>query len=124
MILSKELFECFWDKTKKSFLASIHKAFLNQELSSSRKQAAINIKKNKGKKFIKNWRPISLLNTDMKIICKVLSAGLKNVLDCIISPNQTSHVKNRFISESGRLISHILEIANTLALKGFLVTVI
>ena len=28
-------------KSKKSFLASIHKAFLNQELSSSQKQAAI-----------------------------------------------------------------------------------
>ena len=27
--LSKKLYECFWDEVKKSFLAPIHKAFLN-----------------------------------------------------------------------------------------------
>ena len=39
--LSKELYECFWDEFKKLFLASIHKAFLNQELSTSQNQAVI-----------------------------------------------------------------------------------
>ena len=34
-VLSKEFYECFWDEIKKPYLASIHKAFLNQELSSS-----------------------------------------------------------------------------------------
>ena len=37
-------------------------------------------KKGKGKRFIKNWRMISLLNTDMKIISKVLLTRIKNVL--------------------------------------------
>ena len=41
----------------------------------------------------------------------------------LISSNQTAYVKNRFISESGRLISDILEIAKALALEGFLVTI-
>ena len=31
-VLSKEFYECFLDEVKKSFLAPIHKAFLNQEL--------------------------------------------------------------------------------------------
>ena len=35
--LSKEFYECFWDEIKKLFLASIHRAFLNQEFSSSQK---------------------------------------------------------------------------------------
>ena len=39
--LSKEFYECFWDEIKKSFLASLHKAFLNQDLSNSQKQAVI-----------------------------------------------------------------------------------
>ena len=30
--LSKEFYECLWDKIKKPFLAPTHKAFLNQEL--------------------------------------------------------------------------------------------
>ena len=33
------------------------------------------------------------------------------------------HAKNMFISESGRVISYILKIANTLVLEGFLVTI-
>ena len=58
----------------------------------------------------------------MKIISKVLSTRIKGALHYLISFNQTAYVKNRFISESGRLISDILEIAKTLA-RGFLVTI-
>ena len=84
-------------------------------------------KKDKQKTFIKNWGLISLLNTDMKIMCKVLSTRIKNILVFLISANQTAYVKNRFISESGRVISDILEISNSLVLEvileGFLITV-
>ena len=80
-------------------------------------------KKEKDKRFIKKWRLISLLNADTKIISKVLSTRIKSVLPYLISSNQTAYVKNRFISESGRLISDILKIAKTLALEGFSVTV-
>ena len=48
-----------------------------------------------------NWRQISLVNRDIKIIIKVLSTRIKNVLPFLISSNQTAYVKNRFISESG-----------------------
>ena len=77
----------------------------------------------KDKRFIRNWRPISLLNTDMKIITKVLTTRIKGVLPYLISSSQTAYVKNMFISESGSLISDILEIAKTLALEGLLVTI-
>ena len=40
--LSKEFYECFGDEVKKTFLASIINAFLNQKSSSSQKQAVIN----------------------------------------------------------------------------------
>ena len=59
----------------------------------------------------------------MKIISKVLSTRITNVLPFPISLNQTAYVKNWFISESGRAISDILEISNTLALEGFVVIV-
>ena len=53
--LSKEFYECFWNEVK-SFLASIHKAYLSQELSTSQKQAVIKMleKNYKDKRFIKN----------------------------------------------------------------------
>ena len=59
----------------------------------------------------------------MKIISKVLSTRIKNVLPFLISSNQTAYFKNKFIRESWRVISDILEVASTLALEGFLVTV-
>ena len=121
---SKEFYECFWNEIKNFFLAYIHRAFLNQELRSSQKQAVIKMlgKKDKDKRFIKNWRSISLFNTDMKIIRKVLSTRIKNIFPFVISSNQTVYVKNRFISESGRVILDILEISNSLGLEGFRVT--
>ena len=59
----------------------------------------------------------------MKFVSKVLSIRIKNVFSFQVSSNQTVYVKNRFISESGRVISDILEISNTFALEGSLVTV-
>ena len=43
-------------------------------------------------------------------------------MPCLISAQQTMYVQNRNISESGRLRSDIIEIANTRQMKGFLVT--
>ena len=51
--------------------------------STSQRQALIRLldkDKDKDKRFIQNWRPISLLNVDLKIISKVLSKKLKKVL--------------------------------------------
>ena len=39
--LSKEFYEWFWDEIKNLFLASIHRAFLNQKLGSFQKQSVI-----------------------------------------------------------------------------------
>ena len=46
-------------------------------------------KKDKDKRLFQNWRPISLLNIDTKIISKALSKRLKNVLPPLISDNQS-----------------------------------
>ena len=73
--------------------------------------------------MIKNWRPISLLNVDTKLISKALSERLKNVLPDIISENQTAYVNNRFISQGGRLINDLLEVCDTFNKKGYLVTI-
>ena len=105
---SKEFYECLWDEIKNLFLASTHKAFLNQELSSSRKQTTRKMlkKKDKVKRFIKIWQPILLLNRDMKIISKVLSTRIKNVLPFLISSMQRAYGKNSFIRKSKKVISN------------------
>ena len=59
----------------------------------------------------------------MKLISKVLASRLKSVISSIVNENQVVYVNNRFISESGRLISDILEITNSLDIEGILMTV-
>ena len=42
-----------------------------------------------------SYRPISLLNNDVKILAKVLARRLEDVLPSVISPDQTGFIKNR-----------------------------
>ena len=70
--LTKEFYDIFWDKLKIPLIASLRKSFLKEELSYSQKQAVIRLieKKDKDKRYIQNWRPLSLLNTNVKILSK------------------------------------------------------
>ena len=62
---------------------------------------------------IRNWRPISLLNIDYKILSKVFAERLKLVLDEIISDEQRGCIPGRFIGENIRQIEDLLyEIEN------------
>lgn len=58
---------------------------------------------------LKNWRPISLINTDMKILTSIITNRLKAVMHKFIKPHQTCGVKNRFIFENLITIEILLE---------------
>ena len=62
---------------------------------------------------------MTLLNVDLKIISKALLEKLRKVSPDLISSQQTAYVKNRHISERGRLISDVTEIAKTKKIKIF-----
>ena len=121
--LTKEFYETFWEEIKDSFLKSVKVSKEKKCLSVSQRQAVIKLieKKEKDKRFIENWRPISLLNVDYKMISKVLASRMKETLSHLVTFHQTAYVKNRFIGESGRLISDILEMTEKLNLEGFIV---
>ena len=113
--LTKEFYIKICEVIKEPFFASIQHSFLVGKLSSSQKQAVIKLmeKKDRYRRFIKNWKSILLLNVDLKLISKVLASRLKSVISTIVNENQVAYVNNRFISESGRLISDVLEITNS-----------
>ena len=70
-------------------------------------------KKDKDKRLIQNWRPVSLLNVELKILSKTLANHIKKYLLFLTSSNQTAYVEGRFISEGGRLFSDILQVTDS-----------
>ena len=104
--LTKEFYVCFFEEMRSLLLKSLIHYHPVGELSTSQKQAVISLIEKKGRdmRLVKNWRPISLMNVDVKIASKALSFRLKQVLPNLINYDQTAYVKGRFIGESIRLI--------------------
>ena len=122
--LNKEFYVFFWENIKNCIFESIQDAKQKGVLSSSQRQAIIKLieKKDRYKRYIKNWRPISLLNIDTKMLSKVLASKVRKVLPSIIKCDQTAYVANRFIGESIRMTSDILELTKKLKIGGFILT--
>ena len=106
-----EFYKKLWPVISEPFIKCVNECFEYKQLSSSQKQAVITLNEKKGKDrtLLENWRPISLLNVDTKIMSKVIASRLKNVLPNIIHYNQTGFIKDRYIGETVRSIFDIME---------------
>ena len=99
--LSKEFFAKFWDLLGNDLVEVFNTAFTFGCLSESQKNAIITLLYKSGEKEdVKNWRPISLLNADFKILAKCLANRLKTCMDKIVHPDQTCGIKGRTIFEN------------------------
>ena len=120
--LTKEFYVCFFDEVSNILITASNHSFTTGMLSTSQRQALITLieKKGKDKRFMKNWRPISLINVDTKIASKELAAGMENVLTSIVHCNQTAYVKDRYIGESIRLITDLLAYTEENSIQGWI----
>ena len=66
---------------------------------------------------IENWRPITLLNLDYKILSKILAQKLQSVLPDLISEHQTGFMKGRNIKENIRKTIEIAKLVNSKKLE-------
>ena len=109
--LTKEFYVSFFNEISPLLIDVLNHSYQPGQLSTSQRQALITLieKKEKDKRYIKNWRPISLINVDAKLASEILAGEIKKVLPNIIKHDQTAHVTGRYIGESIRLISDILE---------------
>ena len=101
----------------------VQESFKYGEMSSSQRKAVLTLieKQGKDRTLIENWRPISLINVDAKIISKVIAVRVKNVLPDSIHHNQTGYVKDRYIGETVRSIFDIMEFTDTENIPGILI---
>ena len=70
-----EFYRQFWDNIGTTLIQCYNYSYEHGELSNSQKQAIITLleKEGKDRQYVKNWRPISLLNVDYRMLTKTLS---------------------------------------------------
>ena len=99
------------------------------KLSNSQKEAIITLigKKDKDKRNLSNWRPIStwisLINADVKIGSKAIAKRLETVLPNIIHYNQCAYGKGRTMLDAMRTVDDIMEFTERYKINGKMICI-
>ena len=94
--ITKEFYVYFFKDVGRYLIDALNLSFDYGMLSTSQRQVVITLveKKEKDKRHLKNWRPISLINVDTKILSNSLALRIKKVLSSLIHSDQTAYVKD------------------------------
>ena len=120
--LPKEFYITFFDLIVDNLIQCYNCCFEEGELTASQKQAIITLIQKPGKDatLIKSWRPISLLNVDLKLLSKILAKRIQDSLSRLIGPEQNAFVQHRYIGDAIHLISDILYETDVQNIPGIL----
>ena len=123
--LTSEFYQFFWIDIKHILLASLNYALQNGKLSTDQKRGIISLlpKKDKDRLYLKNWRPISLLNIDYKILTKILANRILKSLPSLIDDDQTGYLKGRYIGSNIRIIEDIIIYTRKNNISGILLSI-
>ncbi len=80
-------------------------------------------KKRGDKNDLKNYRPITMLNTDFKILSKILANILKKILPNIIETNQAYAIKGRDITDTVSSIRDVVSYMLEERKSGYIINV-
>lgn len=107
--LPTEFYRRFWHILKQDLLEVYNAAYLTGRLTNSQATGYIKLIHKKGpRNNLKNWRPITILNTDYKILAKLIANRLKLVMPNIIGQTQTCTILDRSINYNCALIRDII----------------
>lgn len=111
--ISKEFYSKFWNIIGTDLIEVFNTVYVENYLSNSQKKAIITLLYKSGEKEdVKNWRPISLLNFDFKILAKCLANRLKQCIHKIVHPDQTCGIKRGTIFENIIFAQDAIFVAN------------
>lgn len=123
--LSKEFYIAFWDLIGTDLLDVYSNIHLEGKTPTSMTEGLITmIYKEKGDiNDLKNWRPITLLNVDYKLMTKTLANRMRQMTDKIINPDQGCGIKGRTIHDQLYFIQAYIDYYKENNLTGMLVTI-
>ena len=123
--LTVEFYKAFWNTVGNLVVDSLNFAYEYGELSNSQKEAIITLieKKDRDKRYLSNWRPISLINVDVKIGSKVIAKRLEKVLPYVIHHNQCAYVKGRTTFDAVRTIEDVMDFTEKCHIDGRLICI-
>ena len=107
-------YKFFWPDIKQLVIQSLKHAINRGHMSIEQKRAILALvpKGDKDIRYLKNWRPISLLNSDYKILAKLFANRLLQVIPYIISHDQSGCIKNRSTFDNIRSLTDIISFIN------------
>lgn len=112
--LPYEFFQHFWALLGNDLVAVFNDCLTHGRLSYSQRTGIISLLYKKGDRLeTKNWRPISLLCCDYKILSKVLANRLLLVLSSVVGYQQTCGIPGRFSGENVRFLQDVINLSNT-----------
>ena len=116
--LTKEFYVCFWEEIHPIYSRVITEIIRTGELSPSQKRGLITIvyKKN-DRSLIKNYRPISLLNVDLKILTRSLAKRLATKIANLIHCNQKC-IPGRKILLNVHILQDLIDYINNNKTRG------
>ena len=105
-----DFYKVFWTKIKQCFYEMMLYNYKLGKLHETARKGILNLipKQNKDTRFVKNLRPITLLNTDYKIIEKAVANKMVPALEQIIHKDQRGFMKERRISVNIRKMLDIM----------------
>ena len=120
-----EFFKVFWKDIGQFQLRSLNYGYMKGELSNSQKQGVITCipKGNKPKLYLKNWRPITLLDTVYKIASGSIANRIKPNLDSLIDKDQTGFIQGRYMGENTRLLYDLINHTEQKEIPGLLLLI-
>ena len=119
-----EFYISFWDLLSEFFPKLMNDIYVNGLLPSIQQRlSVITLVHKKGdKESLDNWRPISLLCVDYKILEKVLSLRLKKALPHIIGEEQTCGIEGRTIFQNLYTIRDTINYANDHQIPTYIIS--
>ena len=105
-----DFYKMFWNKLKTAFYEMCTEVYRTSKLHATARNGILNLipKPGKDSRMIKNLRPITLLNTDYKIIEKAVANKMLPALNSIIHTDQRGFMKDRRISVNIRKMLDII----------------